>query len=72
MNAPARKRTNLTLDADLVETAREMNVNVSRAAEEGLRRAVREKWAEDNREVLEAWGEWVEQNGLPLAKYRMF
>ena len=72
MNASTRKRTNITLDADLIETAREMDVNLSRAAEEGIRHAVREKWAEDNRASLEAWGRWAEEKGLPLAKYRMF
>ena len=41
MPRPVRKPTNLSLDSELVSAARELNVNVSRAAEEGIERAVR-------------------------------
>ena len=37
----ARKPANLSMDAALVEEARRLGVNLSRAAEEGLRAAVR-------------------------------
>ncbi|WP_245216732.1 Cro/CI family transcriptional regulator [Neoroseomonas nitratireducens] len=30
------------------------------------------RWLEENREAIEAHHRWVEQHGLPLAKYRMF
>jgi hypothetical protein len=30
------------------------------------------RWLEENAEAIKAWNEWVEKNGLPLAKYRMF
>jgi antitoxin CcdA len=30
------------------------------------------KWLEENAEAIESMNEWVEKNGLPLAKYRMF
>lgn len=72
----ARKATNLTLDADLLAEAKALAVNVSRAAETGIAEAVRAEkerlWLEENREAIESWKIWVEQNGLPLAKYRMF
>jgi post-segregation antitoxin (ccd killing protein) len=47
MNAPTRKRTNVTLDADLIARARarararELDVNLSGAVEEGVAAAVR-------------------------------
>jgi post-segregation antitoxin (ccd killing protein) len=43
MNAPTRKRTNVTLDADLIARARarELDVNLSGAVEEGVATAVR-------------------------------
>jgi antitoxin CcdA len=73
---PARKPANLSMDAALVEEARRLGVNLSRAAEEGLRAAVRaakaEAWRRENREALESANEWVEANGLPLAKHRLF
>ena len=80
MNAPdrpaARRATNLHLETDLVDEARSLGVNLSRAAEAGLRRAVAEekarRWREENREAMLSCNAWVEEHGLPLAKHRMF
>ena len=78
MNAPhrAKKSVNLSLDADLVDEARALGLTLSRAAEAGLRAAVREekgrRWLEENAEAIRSSNEWVEKNGLPLEKYRMF
>ena len=73
---PVRRPTNLSLDSALVEEARSFGINVSRACEEGLDRAVREerrrRWIEQNREAMEASNAYVAEHGLPLAKYRMF
>jgi antitoxin CcdA len=75
LSAP-RKATNLSLNADLLAEAKALSVNVSRAAETGIYQAVRaekeRRWIEENREALESSRAWVEKNGLPLAKYRMF
>lgn len=30
------------------------------------------RWKEDNREALESWNRWIEKNGLPLEKYRVW
>jgi len=38
----------------------------SQVTEEGKR------WREENAEAIKGWNEWVEKNGLPLAKYRLF
>lgn len=71
-----RKATNLTLDQRLVAEAKELEINVSRIAEEAISEAVRaeknRRWKEENREALESWNEWVRENGLPLEKYRLF
>jgi len=40
MNSPLRKPTNLSIDSELLEEAKAMRVNLSRAAETGLRAAV--------------------------------
>ena len=76
MTQNARKATNLTLDSQLVEEARSLKVNVSRAAEAGIADAVRlEKlrlWQEENAEAIADTNAWVDRNGLPLAKYRVF
>ncbi len=77
MNAPFRKRpTNISLDPALVDAAREHGVNISsvcaKALEKEVRRAREERWVEENWEAIQATNRWVEENGLPLAKYRMF
>lgn len=71
-----KKATNLSLDQSLLKDARLLGVNISQAAEKGLDEAVRkakaDAWVAENRENMQAWGKWVEDNGLPLAKHRMF
>lgn len=71
-----RKATNVTLDQAVLDEARELGINVSRACQSGLVKAVkaaREKaWLEKNRASLLAWNDWVEKNGLPFAEFRQF
>lgn len=71
-----RRPANLSIDSALLDVAKELDVNVSRAAEAGIEEAVRkarrERWLEENREALESSNEYVRKHGLPLEKYRMF
>ncbi len=67
-----KKATNLSLDQQLLEDARALGVNISAAAEEGVREAWQRAWVKQNQDAIEASNRWVEENGLPLAKYRMF
>lgn len=73
---PFRRPTNVSLDARLVEEARELGINLSRASEEGLAREIKaereRRFLEENRAAFDAANEWVAKNGLPLAKYRLF
>ena len=68
--------TNVSLDAALVAEARELGVNISQASSEGLEKAVKtargKAWLEENRAALQWWDNYVQENGLPLAKYRLF
>jgi antitoxin CcdA len=72
----AARRTNVTLDATLVEEARQLGVNVSQASNRGLEEAVRkaraDRWLEENKPALDAYNEYVAEHGLPLAKFRSF
>ena len=65
--APARKRVNLTIDEDLIASAKALGVNASRAAETGLREAVKkareEEWLRENRAGIEAHNERIERDG---------
>lgn len=64
-----RKRgTNVYLNADLVQLAKELDVNLSATLNEALGVAVRqrqrERWLEENRVGMEAMNHFVERNGL--------
>lgn len=71
-----RRATNVSLSAQLIEEARELGISVSRACEAGLAAEVKKareaKWIEENWEAIQSWNAWVDEHGLPLAKYRMF
>ena len=72
----SRRPTNVSINEALLTEARILDVNISRAAESGLARAIAERrtelWLSENRAALESSNAYVEQNGLPLAKYRSF
>ena len=69
-------RHNLALDQALVDEAKALSVSVSGSSNEELAAAVQAarwgRWLEENRPALYEWNSWVEKNGLPLAKYRLF
>ena len=71
-----RRPTNLSIDTDLLSEARSLDVNLSRAAEEGIQMAVAEirarRWQAENRSALESSNRYVEKNGLPLSGLRRF
>ncbi|MES5099935.1 type II toxin-antitoxin system CcdA family antitoxin [Agrobacterium sp. BA1120] len=76
MPSTARKAANLSLDSALVEQARELKINISRAAEEGISQAIKAErervWRLENAEAIRQSNEYVEKHGLPLAQYRKF
>ena len=71
-----RRPTNVSLNAELLEQAKELGVNVSRACDRGLTIQIAEekaqRWLEENRAALESSNQYVERHGLPLARYRQF
>jgi len=66
----------LSLDSLLLTEAKALKVNLSRAAEEGVRAAVAvakaKQWQTENVEALESSNTYVENHGLPLDKFRQF
>jgi len=76
MSQLARKSANLSLDSNLVSQARDLKINISRAAEDGIKSAVKAEqerlWRLENAEAIRLENEYVEKHGLPLAKYRQF
>lgn len=71
MVATVKRKTSLTLDAEALEAARELGINVSAVAEAALIEAVasvqRKRWLADNAEAFAAQSDWHERHGHPLA-----
>lgn len=71
-----KRATNLTVDPELLDEARALNINLSATFEASLRDAVRKQkaavWLAENRAALDGYNAWVEKNGLPLEQYRQF
>ena len=71
-----RRAANLSIDAALLDEARALGINLSGAAQDGIRSAIStekaRRWKEENAEAIRSSNEYVEKNGLPLEKYRMF
>ncbi|GGO60521.1 antitoxin CcdA [Roseovarius pacificus] len=71
-----RVKVNLTLDADVAETARSLGLNMSRLAEAAISEAAKvernRRWREENSAAISAYADEVAQEGLPLARYRSF
>ena len=77
-HAPIAKRRpiNLSLDEENILAARELGLNLSQTCNQALAAGVKKererRWKEENRSTIEEWNVWIEKNGLPLARYRMF
>ena len=65
-----RRSINLTIREDILQEAKELNLNASRAAEHGIVQAIRDArtqaWLEENRRALSAHNKRVEENGTLL------
>jgi antitoxin CcdA len=75
MTKYGRKRAlNVSVRIDLAEEAKEFGTNVSavleRALEQDHREKRRERWRAENRPAIEAWNEWIDENGIPFAELR--
>lgn len=71
-----RRASNLSIDGAIMEQARALNLNVSRAAEAGIAQAIADErarlWQIENREAIDMWNDYLDTNGLPLDRYRQF
>lgn len=76
-DAEAPKRSaNLTVNSSLLDLARRLKINVSKACERGLQIQIAEvqakQWRDDNAAAIASSNDFVERHGVPLAKYRQF
>lgn len=72
----AKKRLNLTIDAALSETAKQLGINLSREAEHGIWLAVRSRqdaaWLRENAAAIAVYNARVEAEGLFSDEFRTF
>lgn len=74
--AMAKVKVNLTLDADVAATARQLGLNMSRLAETAIADAAKaernRRWREEYKAALDSYAEEVDREGLALARFRSF
>jgi len=72
----SKKPTNLSVNRDLLETAKKLNINISATLEEALVSKVRQymttEWLEENKASIGAYNQFVEQNGVFSEGLRKF
>jgi antitoxin CcdA len=71
-----KKATNLSLNARVLEMARELGMNISQTVDGLLAKEVERRywaqWNERNKDAIDAYNARIAKYGLPLAKYRTF
>lgn len=76
MTTTARRRTNITVEADLLDEARDLGLNVSAIARAALAaevaKAREQAWQDENRAAFASVNDWIRDNGVPLDGYRRF
>jgi antitoxin CcdA len=72
----AKRATNLTLSADVLDEAKRLKLNVSQICDAHLKEFVKEelsrRWREEHAEFVNAYNRIVAQEGLPLDEWRTF
>lgn len=73
---PARRPTNVSLPRAIVEEAKALGINLSRASENGVLEAIKaereRRWKEENRDAIASYNQWIDEHGIPLAEFRQF
>lgn len=71
-----RVKVNLTLDADVAVSARELGLNMSRLAEVAIADAAKQErnrqWKVENQAALDSYAEEIDREGLALSRFRTF
>ena len=72
----SKRATNLSINGDLLEKARALNINLSATLEQSLAALVKTKqqqvWLADNRSAIDAYNQQVELDGTFSDTLRVF
>ncbi len=71
-----KKPTNLTINSDLLRIAKELKINVSATLEKALAEKVREQqretWLAENKQAIDDYNQFIENNGIFSDNLRKF
>ncbi|TGD70675.1 acetoacetyl-CoA synthase [Mangrovimicrobium sediminis] len=71
-----KKPTNLSVNSDLLNKSRALNINLSATLEQALQaklaQANAEQWATENRKAIRAYNDFIEEHGCFGEEYRAF
>jgi antitoxin CcdA len=71
-----KRAINLSLSSDVLDAAKQLDINISQVCDAYLREVVRReqerKWREDHADFIAAYNATVEAEGLPLEAWRSF
>ncbi len=74
--APTKRAINLSLNAKVLEKARELGLNVSATVDtllaEEVQRVYWQRWNEENKVAIDHYNARIAKEGIPLARYRSF
>lgn len=63
-----KRAANLSINADLLNKAKELNINLSATLEQALvevlRKKARDQWVAENKAAMEAYNEHVDKHGV--------
>ena len=72
----AKRATNLSLSADVLDAAKSLQINVSQLCDNYLRGVVRHeqmhRWRTEHADFIAAYNATIETEGLPLDEWRTF
>lgn len=72
----AKRPTNLSLSADVLDAAKSLQINVSQVCDAHLREVVQQeqarRWRADHADFVAAYNSTLETEGLPLDAWRGF
>jgi antitoxin CcdA len=75
MRTPRKRAVNLFVDADLLDEAKRMRVNLSELLEQRLGTLVRaereRRWLVENREAIESINQFIDRHGLLASRLRL-
>lgn len=73
---PGKRAVNLSLSSDVLDGAKQLDINISQVCDAYLREVVRRelerKWREDHADFIAAYNSTIEAEGLPLDEWKSF